>query len=81
MEKPARKSKPIKGSQNSINYDKSLYTAIPQHKSKIETDVKHVKRNYWPLLGELEHHLGHEIPRYRKTTRYLDELQAVNLCA
>ena len=47
--------------------------ATPEHKGGVENDMKYVKRNYWPLLKDREHHKGHEVPRYKEAVLYLAE--------
>lgn len=34
----------------------------PEHKGGVESDVKYVKRNFWPLFREHQKQLGREIP-------------------
>ena len=47
--------------------------ATPQHKGGVESDMKYVKHNYWPLLRDREHHQGHDTPRYKEAVRFLAE--------
>ncbi|GAB6277739.1 MAG: hypothetical protein SAMD01599839_22790 [Rectinema sp.] len=47
--------------------------ATPEHKGGVESDVKYAKRNYWPLLKDHEHRVGHEVPRLKEAVRFLDE--------
>ena len=39
--------------------------AHPEHKGGVESDIKYVKRNFWPLFCERERQRGHEVPHYR----------------
>jgi transposase len=34
--------------------------ATPRHKGGVESDIKYVKRNFWPLFVERQRQLGHE---------------------
>jgi transposase len=36
--------------------------ATPQHKGGVESDIKYVKRNFWPMFVERQRRLGHETP-------------------
>ena len=47
--------------------------ATPEHKGGVESDVKYVKGNYWPLLKEKEQKKGHTIPRLKEAVQYLAE--------
>lgn len=36
--------------------------ATPRHKGGVESDIKYVKRNFWPMFVERQRQLGHETP-------------------
>jgi transposase len=40
----------------------------PEHKGGVESDIKYVKRNFWPLFRERQHQKGRDVP-------YADELE------
>ena len=45
----------------------------PEHKGGVESDVKYVKGNFWPLFREHEHTRGHDIPYADALQKELDE--------
>lgn len=34
----------------------------PEHKGGVESDIKYIKRNFWPLFRERQRQHGHEVP-------------------
>jgi len=45
----------------------------PEHKGGVESDVKYVKRNFWPIFSEREKNIGHETPSTENLQNALDE--------
>jgi len=48
----------------------------PRHKGGVESDIKYVKRNFWPLYVEQERQLGHEVPHGEALREALDRWSA-----
>ena len=48
----------------------------PRHKGGVESDIKYVKRNFWPQYKERERNLGHELPHAEEIQRELERWDA-----
>jgi len=44
----------------------------PEHKGGVESDVKYVKGNFWPIFRETEKEFGQDIPRFEEIRKHYE---------